>query len=61
MPQANLTLTPSEREELLSRTRSSKVRTEEARKAQLILMLADGESYSSIQERLPCAATYVAI
>lgn len=60
MPQANLRLTPSERKELLSRTRSRKVRVEEARKAELILMLADGESYSSIQERLSCAATYVA-
>lgn len=60
MPQATLTLTRAERQELLSRTRSRKTRAEEARKARLILMLADGESYLSIQDKLSCAATYVA-
>ena len=59
MPQATLKLTPSERRELNSRTRSRKVRAEEARKARLILLLAAGESYTSIQEKLSCAATYI--
>jgi len=39
-----LTLTTDERTELERRTRSRKLRAEDARRAQMILMLADGKA-----------------
>lgn len=61
MPKPSIQLTSVEREDLTARARSRKVRAEEARKARLILMLADGESYLSIQEKLSCAATWISL
>lgn len=55
-----LKLAPPERQELKARVRSRKVRAEDARRARLILMLAKGESYTTIQAALGCPATYVA-
>src|SRR5579863_3691606 len=52
-------LSPPERRELLARVRSRKGRAEDARRARLILLLARGESYAEIQEKLPCPATYI--
>jgi transposase len=49
-----LTLTSDERTELQRRVRSLKIRAEDARRARVILMLADGESYSAIEAALPC-------
>lgn len=49
----------AERKELLCRVRSRKLRAEDARRARLILLLARGESYSVIQEKLPCPASYI--
>ena len=49
-----LTLTPDERTELQRRVRSLKIRSEDARRARVILMLADGESYSTIETAIPC-------
>src|SRR6188474_1044707 len=46
-----LTLTTDERAELQRRVRSLKIRSEDARRARVILMLADGESYSTIDTR----------
>jgi hypothetical protein len=40
-----LTLTSDERTELDARLRSRKIRAEDARRARVILMLADGASY----------------
>ena len=46
-----LTLTDDERSELERRVRSRKIRAEDARRAQVILMLAQGESFSTITGR----------
>src|SRR2546423_3288199 len=49
-----LTLTSDERTELQRRVRSLKIRAEDARRARVILMLADGASYSAIEATVPC-------
>src|SRR6267378_3136498 len=54
-----LELTQSDREELESRARSRVVRAEDSRRARLILLLADGEPYTSIQSKLRCNRSYV--
>ncbi len=54
-----LQLTVEEREELETRTRSRSCRADEARRARLVLMLADGASYSSIAESLSCNEPYI--
>jgi len=54
-----LELEQSDREELESRARSRVVRAEDARRARLILLLADGEPYTSIQTKLRCNRSYV--
>src|SRR5262245_19636482 len=54
-----LTLTASERTELESRVRSRKIRSEDARRARVILMLADGASYSMIEATVPCYRDYI--
>ena len=47
-------LTTDERVELERRMRSRTIRSEDARRARVILMLADGASYSAIERALPC-------
>src|SRR5580765_5774909 len=54
-----LTLTTDERAELQRRVRSLKIRSEDARRARVILMLADGESYSTIESAIPCYRDYI--
>src|SRR6188474_3434553 len=54
-----LTLTCDERTELERRLRSLKIRSEDARRARVILMLADGESYSTIEATVPCYRDYI--
>lgn len=54
-----LTLTLEERTELERRVRSLKIRSEDARRARVILMLADGESYSTIEAVVPCYRDYI--
>ena len=54
-----LTLTTDERTELQRRVRSLKIRAEDARRARVILMLADGESYSAIETVIPCYRDYI--
>src|ERR1051325_8331737 len=54
-----LELKRSDREELERRARSRKVRAEDARRARLILLLAEGEPYTSIQSKLRCNRSYV--
>ena len=39
--------------------RSRTIRSEDARRARVILMLADGASYSSIEQALPCYRDYI--
>jgi len=55
----SLKLTPEERDELQSRIRMRSLRTEDHRRAKLILLLDAGRSYSEIQKALSCGATYV--
>ena len=54
-----LTLTSDERAELERRLRSLKIRAEDARRARVILMLADGASYSTIEATVPCYRDYI--
>jgi transposase len=54
-----LTLTTDERAELERRVRSLKIRAEDARRARVILLLADGESYSTIEASVPCYRDYI--
>jgi transposase len=59
MASPSLQLSRAERKELLRRVGSRKLRAEDARRARLILLLARGESYSVIQEKLACPASYI--
>src|SRR6266536_3529992 len=54
-----LELTRQERRELERRVRSRKLRSEDVRRARLILMLAAGESYISVRNALGCDPGYV--
>jgi transposase len=54
-----LMLTPDERTELERRVRSLKIRAEDARRARVILMLADGASYCTIEGGVPCYRDYI--
>jgi hypothetical protein len=49
-----LTLTFDERHELERCVGSLKIRAEDSRRARVILMLADGASYSTIEVTVPC-------
>ena len=54
-----LTLTNDERSELERRVRSRKIRAEDARRARVILMLADGASFTTITTAVGCYPDYV--
>src|SRR5436190_22235013 len=54
-----LTLASDERTELQRRVRSLKIRAEDARRAPVVLMLADGASYSTIETTVPCYRDYI--
>ena len=54
-----LTLTTDERTELERRARSRKMRAEDGRRAQVILMLADGDSFTTIASKLACSPDYI--
>lgn len=54
-----LNLTPLEKEELTARSRSRKSRAEDVRRAKLILLLDDGESYTAVEKKLECFASYI--
>jgi transposase len=54
-----LTLTTDERTELERRVRSLKIRSEDARRARVILMLANGDSYSTIETTVSCYRDYI--
>ncbi len=56
---APIMLTDDQRTELLRRTRSRRARAEDVRRARVILMLADGESYSAIQDAVGCFPSYI--
>jgi transposase len=54
-----LTLTADERTELERRVRSRKIRAEDARRAQVILLLAQGASFSAITATVGCYPDYI--
>src|SRR3979490_1053580 len=54
-----LTLTSDERTELQRRVRGLKIRAEDARRARVILMLANGEPYSAMQTAIPGSRDYI--
>jgi transposase len=54
-----LTLTSDERAELERRATSRTIRAEDAKRAKVILMLADGTSYSIIEATLWCYRDYI--
>jgi transposase len=54
-----LMVTTDERAELQRRTRSRKIRAEDARRARVILMLADGESFTAIAAAVGCYPAYI--
>ena len=59
MIKSTLAVNSSEREELTARTRSRSLPSEDVRRARLILMLADGDSYTTIQLALRCNRSYI--
>jgi hypothetical protein len=54
-----LVLTHDERTEFEARLRSRKIRSEDACRARVILIVADGASYSMIEATLPCDRDYI--
>jgi transposase len=59
MPGPSIRLAPAERRELQARVRSQVLRAGDVRRARLILMLAAGESWSSIGTALGCNSGYI--
>ena len=59
MRQGALGLTVSERRELKDRMRSRTLPAEDVRRARLILLLAQGQSYLAIRHVLGCNANYI--
>lgn len=53
-------MTPSERTELESRVRSRAGRSDDARRARVLLLLADGSTYSEICATVGCNSGYIA-
>jgi len=54
-------LRPEERAELERRARSQRARADEARRARMMLMLADGMPYTAIEAALGCSSATVAL
>ena len=52
-------VSPPERRELNRRIRSRKIRSEDAKRARLILLLAKGETYPSVCEKLGCSTAFI--
>ena len=52
-------LTPDVEQELRTRLRSQTLRSDDVRRARLILMLADGQSFSTIRKALGCNRSYI--
>jgi transposase len=59
MSLGQVVLAPEEREELERRARSRSLAVELVKRAKVILMLAEGHSYSEISERLTCTDRYI--
>jgi Homeodomain-like domain len=55
-----LRLSRAEYQELQARVRSRVLRAGDVRRARLILMLAEGQSWSAIEHAFGCSSTYIA-
>ncbi len=61
MPSTRLMLTPEQRRELETRERSRRGRADAARRARVILLLADGDSYAAINAKTGCSSRTIAL
>src|SRR5712691_7266878 len=61
MPSISLVLTTDQRSELESRVRSGRGRADAARRARVILLLADGDSYATITAKTGCSSRTIAL
>jgi len=59
MQKTRVRVAPHERRELRKRVRTRTLRADDVRRARLILMLAEGQSYTAIQAALGCNATFI--
>lgn len=59
MKKVRIVISPPERRELNSRIRGRKIRAEDAKRARLILLLAKGESYTAICDKLGCSTSFI--
>ena len=59
MERQSIVLSAGERRELERRERSRRGRADEARVARVLLFLADGKTYRTIQERVGCSAPFI--
>src|SRR6202048_3043402 len=60
MPGTTFRLSRPEAQELRARGRSRGLRAGDGRRARLILMLSEGQSWSAIQQALGCSSAYIA-
>lgn len=60
MQKTRVRLAPHERKELRKRVRTRTLRADDVRRARLIMMLAEGQSYVAIQHALGCNASFIA-
>src|SRR5258705_3577885 len=60
MPGTTFRLSRPEYKELQARVRSRVLRAGDGRRARLILMLCEGQSWSAIQQALGCSSAYIA-
>src|SRR5215831_9677642 len=61
MPSIGLVLTTEQRTELETRERSRRGRADAARRARVILLLADGDTYASITAKTGCSSRTIAL
>src|SRR6478736_1160195 len=61
MPSTSLVLTADQRTELEARVRSGRGRADAARRARVILLLADGCSYAAIARRTACSSRTIVL
>ena len=54
-----IVLTEVERHELQARAKGRTVRAEDAQRARLVLLLADGRSYAEIEDKLDCSQRFI--
>ncbi|MFQ5974377.1 MAG: IS630 family transposase [Alphaproteobacteria bacterium] len=54
-----IVLSPNERRELIGWARSRTLRAEAVRRARMILLLAEGESWAAVQRKLDCSPDYI--